>query len=65
MAHLTQAQLARGGGLSPSEVQHIERGRRHPKTETQRRLCAALGITLLELMAEVDRVQREWERQGR
>lgn len=63
-AHLSQQVLADRSGLSISEIQHIEHGRRHPKTGTQKRLCAAFGISHLELMSEVERVEREWEHQG-
>lgn len=65
MADLTQEALALAAGLSPSEIQHIERGRRRPGSGTIRRICEVLGISQAELYAQVDRVDREWERQGR
>ena len=55
----TQEHLAAEAGLSTSEIQHIEHGRRHPTTGTQTRLCCAFGISHLELMAEVNRVAGE------
>ena len=58
----SQAELARRTGLSRSEVQYIENARRHPKTGTLRRLCAAFRISLLEFMAQEDRM--EWERRA-
>lgn len=63
-AGLSQQDLADRSGLSISEIQHIEHGRRHPKTGTQKRLCLAFGISHLELMSEVERVEREWAGRG-
>ena len=55
----SQEELARRTGLSRSEIQYIERGLRHPKSGTQRRLAAAFGISGIELAAQVDRVEAE------
>ena len=62
---LSQEDLASLAHVSRGEVQHIEHGR-HSMTEgMKKRLCVALGISLVELDAEVDRVTREWKADGR
>ncbi len=58
-AGLTQERLASCAGLSPSEIQHIERLRRDPRSGTLKRICAALGISYPELVTEMDRVEHE------
>ena len=58
-ANLTQVKLAKKAGVSTSEIQHIERERRGPRTGTLMRVCVALGISLLELIAQVERVMRD------
>lgn len=61
----TQHTLAKETKLSRTEIQYIESGRRHPKTGTLKRLCAAFRISLLEFMAQTDRVEHEWVLNGR
>jgi transcriptional regulator with XRE-family HTH domain len=64
LARLSQQALARLSGLSVSEIQHIENGRRHPKTGTQVRICEAVGISHNELTAQVERVCHVWALRG-
>jgi transcriptional regulator with XRE-family HTH domain len=60
----SQQRLADASGLSRAEIQFVERGRRRAKIGTVRRLCAALGVSYLELAAQAERVDREWEKLG-
>ena len=63
-AGLQQQKLADLAGVSRSGLQHNERGRRHPSTSKQKRLCRALGISHLELMAQCERVEQDWAKRG-
>lgn len=58
----SQVRLAFHACLSPSEIQHIERGRRNPRVDTLLWIADAFGICLIELIAEICRVQRERQR---
>lgn len=64
-ARLTQAQLAALAGISTSEIQHLEGAARDPRSGTLKRISMALGISLTELTAEFERVDRELERAER
>lgn len=61
---LTQADLAHQAGLSVSEIQHLEHGRRNPWGTTLKRVSRGLGIFKTELSLEVERIADEWERSG-
>lgn len=61
----SQEDLAALAHVSRAEVQHIEHGR-HSMTEgIKKRICLGLGISQLELDAEVQRVESEWKAEGR
>jgi len=47
-------ELAQRAGLSPSEVSHIERKMRNPKTDTLQRIAAALEVSTGYLLGEED-----------
>jgi transcriptional regulator with XRE-family HTH domain len=53
---LSQREFACKAGLSRSEVQFIESAGRDPRYSTIRRCCVALGISINELDAEVERL---------
>lgn len=63
--HLSQEQLAELAHVSRAEVQHVEHARHSIGEATKLRLCMALGISVVELEAEVDRVKHEWTKNGR
>lgn len=50
---LTLAALAQGSGMSLSYLSDVERGRRLPALDALDRVCAALGTTVVELLAGV------------
>ncbi len=50
--HLTQEQLAERVGVSASFLGHIERGSRVASLETVMQLCAVLGVTPNDLLAD-------------
>jgi transcriptional regulator with XRE-family HTH domain len=56
---LSQEQLAKAARISRTEQQYIEGATRRPKMDTLQRCCQGLGISLIELLAEVDRCQLE------
>lgn len=61
----SQKTLATRSHVSRGEIQHNEHGR-HGMTEgTKKRICMAMGISIMELDAEVDRVEHEWKAEGR
>lgn len=43
---MTQAQLAEKSGVSPTAIAEYERGKRDLRTDTIRKLCEALGVTV-------------------
>ena len=47
---LRQNELAELAGLAPSQVSELENGRRAPSLRTLRRVCAALGATIDDLL---------------
>jgi len=51
----TQEQLAFDAGITSSSLSRIERGRSNPSWTTVRRLAAALGLSLSELVTDVER----------
>jgi len=61
---LTQAQLACCAHVSRGEVQHAEHGRHRIGEGIKFRLCAGLGISIVELDAEVAREEAGWRRNG-
>lgn len=48
-------ELARAAGVSLAYLSEVERGRKEPSSEVLRAICAALGITLLDLLHEIER----------
>jgi transcriptional regulator with XRE-family HTH domain len=59
---LTQAQLAKDANLNKTWVSHLESGRVNPAWGTVRRICAALGISLSELAASAEALERSRSR---
>jgi len=43
---MTQAQLAEKSGVSPTAIAEYEKGKRDLRTDTIRKLCEALGVTV-------------------
>ncbi len=53
---LTQKQLAEAAGLSESAIKKIEGGRKRGSwSESLEQICAALGITLMELISGAEK----------
>ena len=46
MRNITQADLAHKAGISPAAVAQFETGKRELRTDTVRKLCAALDVTV-------------------
>lgn len=46
----SQERLALEAGMKPSEVSHLESGRRNPKVGTLERLAKALGVRSSEML---------------
>lgn len=63
--HLSQEQLAELAFVSRGQVQHLEHARHGMRPGTKLRICHALGISTVELEAEVCRVKEEWRKYGR
>ena len=61
---LSQEAFALRCHVSRAEVQHEEHARHGLRDTTRLCLCLGLGITELELMAEVGRVKSEWAIHG-
>jgi transcriptional regulator with XRE-family HTH domain len=56
LRRMTQRQLAVASGLSESAIKKIESGRKHGSwTGTLEQICAALGITLMELISGAEK----------
>jgi transcriptional regulator with XRE-family HTH domain len=51
---ITQEQLAFDAGLTASALSRIERGLNNPGWMTLRRIAAALGVSLVELVRAVE-----------
>lgn len=47
-------QVAQGAGLTPSAISQIEHGRVSPSILNLRRIAAALGLSVFELLADAD-----------
>ena len=55
---LSQEELAHLADFHPTWISRLESGRRNPSWANVRRLCAALGIELRELVARIDKIER-------
>ncbi|MBL9185761.1 MAG: helix-turn-helix transcriptional regulator [Verrucomicrobiaceae bacterium] len=62
--HLAQEQFAAQCHVSRAEVQHAEHARHGLRDPTRLCFCIGLGISELELVAEVERVKQTWAIQG-
>lgn len=51
---LSQEKLAELSGVERAYVSALERGKRNPTLMTQRRIAAALGVTLQQLVADAE-----------
>ena len=49
---LSQTELAKACGVTQQFIQSIEKGIRTPSLRTAKRLAAALGVTVSELLGE-------------
>jgi transcriptional regulator with XRE-family HTH domain len=58
-AGLTQEALEQRTGVHRTWVSSIERGLSNPAWGTVTRLAAALGVTMLELVALIERIELE------
>lgn len=47
LKNITQAQLASAAGVSPSAIAEYESGKRDLRADTIRKLCDALGVTVV------------------
>ncbi|HCF3570063.1 helix-turn-helix domain-containing protein [Pseudomonas aeruginosa] len=47
LKNITQAQLAASAGVSPSAIAEYESGKRDLRADTIRKLCDALGVTVV------------------
>ncbi|HCF5995840.1 helix-turn-helix transcriptional regulator [Pseudomonas aeruginosa] len=47
LKNITQAQLAAAAGVSPSAIAEYESGKRDLRADTIRKLCDALGVTVV------------------
>ena len=56
-AGLTQEDLALEIGMKPSEISHLESGRRNPQLLTMRRVAEGLGVPCWQMMALAERVE--------
>lgn len=56
---LTQQELAEAVGVRVQSVQYWESGQRYPRPGAQRRLCDALGVQPLDLLAALDQASAE------
>lgn len=56
---LTQQQLAAAADTDDKRISHLERGRTNPAWGTMRRIAAGLGVTLSEIAALAERLERE------
>lgn len=62
--HLTQEEFADLSHVCRAQIQHVEHARHGMREGTKFRLCTALGISVIELDAEVDRVKQQWRKNG-
>jgi transcriptional regulator with XRE-family HTH domain len=56
---LTQVQLARAADTDGTAISHLERGRTNPAWGTMRRIAAALGVTVSDLAARSEQIERD------
>jgi transcriptional regulator with XRE-family HTH domain len=56
---ITQEQLAFDAGITASALSRIERGLNSPRWGTVTRICQALGVSLVELAARVERTEHQ------
>lgn len=56
---VSQEVLAHQADLHPTWISRIERGHNNPAWGTVRRIATALGVTLLELVALIERIELE------
>jgi transcriptional regulator with XRE-family HTH domain len=52
---LSQEELAHGADTHPTWISHLESGRNNPSWGTVTRISEALGVSLSELVARVER----------
>ena len=62
--HLAQEEFAERCHVSRAEVQHAEHARHGLRDPTRLCFCLGLGITEIELVAEVEREKLAWAIQG-
>jgi transcriptional regulator with XRE-family HTH domain len=55
---LTQAEVARAMDVDPSVISHLELGHSNPAWGSVKRLAAALGVTIADLAAQAEAVER-------
>ena len=55
---ISQEALAHGADTHPTWISHLESGRNNPSWGTVRRICAALGVSLSELVALAERYDK-------
>jgi transcriptional regulator with XRE-family HTH domain len=58
-AGITQEELGHSAGIHPTWISRIESGVNNPAWGTVRRLVAGLDVTLLELVALIERIELE------
>ena len=63
-AGLSQVELAEKAYVSRATVQHTEHARHGLSDTSKLRICTALGISTMELDAEIQRVKFEWLQGG-
>jgi transcriptional regulator with XRE-family HTH domain len=56
-AGLTQEGLALKVGVQPSEISHLESGRRNPKMGTVKRVSKGLGIPSWQMVRQAERIE--------
>ena len=56
---LTQVELARAADTNSTAISHLERGRTNPAWGTMRRIASALGVSMSEVAALAERLERE------
>jgi len=54
---LTQEEVAGAGELHPTEISHLEAGRRNPKFNTLKAVAKGLGVPRWHLMATEERIE--------
>jgi transcriptional regulator with XRE-family HTH domain len=56
-AGLTQEELALEIGVKPSEISHLEAGRRNPKVGTVKRVAKGLDVPAWQIMEQAERLE--------